>query len=114
MGGVPRSRRARAVVPPYPPADRLRELRLTPSLPSGRALLIGFALLGGVALTYLVARESSLFALRTFEINGAPPRVAAHVQPALQPVGGRSLPALAAGRRSRGVLERAERAAVSL
>src|SRR5262249_34589425 len=97
MGGVPRSRRERAAVLPYPPADRLRELRLPPSLPSGRALLIGFALLGGVALTYLVARESSLFALRTFEINGAPPRVAAHVEQALQPARGRSFLAVYQG-----------------
>jgi cell division protein FtsQ len=98
---------------PFPPGDRLRALRLTPSLPSGRALLIGFALLGGAALTYLGARESSLFALRTFEINGAPPRVAAHVQQALQPVRGRSLLALNQGEIEQRLLQLPDVAAVS-
>ena len=94
MAAVPRSRRARAAVLPFPGSDQLRGFRLTPSLPSGRALLLGFALLGGAALCYFGARESSIFALRTFQINGAPPRVAAHVQQALQPLRGRSLLAL--------------------
>ena len=95
MAAVLRSRRARAAVLPFPGPDRLRVLR--PSLPSGRALLLGFALLGGAALAYVGARETSLFAVRTFQITGAPPRVAAHVEQALERYRGSSLLALNQG-----------------
>jgi cell division septal protein FtsQ len=94
---VPRSRRARAAVLPFPGSNRLRGFTLMPSLPSGRALLLGFALLGAGALAYLGARETSLFALRTVQITGAPARVAAHVEQALEPLRGRSLLALNQG-----------------
>jgi cell division protein FtsQ len=70
---------------------------LTKALPSGRALLLGFALLAGGAVAYLAARETSLFALRTIRISGAPPRVAAHVRAALAPLEGRSLVGLDQG-----------------
>ena len=80
MAAVPKSRRARAAVLPFPGTTRLRGFSLKPSLPSGRALLLGFALLGAGALAYLGARETSIFALRTVQIDGAPPRVAAHVE----------------------------------
>ena len=93
MAAVPRSAEKRAVLP-FPGRSRLRGFTLTPSLPSGRALLLGFALLGAGALAYLGARETSLFALRTVQITGAPPRVAAHVGQALEPLRGRSLVAL--------------------
>ena len=52
---------------------------------------MGFALLGAGVVAYLGARESSLFALRSIEISGAPPRVAAHVRTALGPLDGKSL-----------------------
>jgi hypothetical protein len=71
------------------------------ALPSGRALLIGFALLAAGALAYVGARETSLFALRSIQISGAPPRVAAHVRTALGPLAGRSLLAV-----NRGEIER--------
>src|SRR5437667_2028467 len=93
MAAVPRSAEKRAVLP-FPGRSRLRGFTLTPGLPSGRALLLGFALLGAGALAYLGARETSLFALRRVQINGAPPRVAAHVEQALAPLRGRSLLAL--------------------
>jgi cell division septal protein FtsQ len=64
---------------------------LTNALPTGRALLVGFALLAAAALAYLSARETSLFALRTIRVSGASPRVAAHVRAALAPLEGRSL-----------------------
>jgi len=97
MAAVPRSRRARAAVLPLPGSGQLRGFTLTQSLPSGRALLLGFALLGAGALAYIGARETSLFALRTVQITGAPPRVAAHVEQALAPLRGRSLLALNGG-----------------
>ena len=93
MAAVPRSAEKRAVLP-FPGSGRLRGLTLRHRLPSGRALLLGFALLGAGALAYLGARETSLFALRTVQITGAPARVAAHVEQALEPLRGRSLLAL--------------------
>ena len=52
-------------------------------LPSGRALLIGLAALSiGLGL-YGLARETSMFAVRTIEIQGAPPSVAAQAHTAL-------------------------------
>jgi len=114
MAAVPRSRRARAAVLPFPGSERIRGFKVTPSLPSGRALLLGFALLGGGALAYLGARESSLFALRTFQITGAPPQVAAHVEKALEPMRGRSLLALNQGEIEQRLMGLSDVAAVSL
>jgi cell division septal protein FtsQ len=96
MGAVPRPGRAQAAVLPQD-AGRVRGLLITRTLPSGRALLLGFTLLAGGALAYVGARESSLFALRSIQISGAPPRVAAHVRAALEPLAGRSLLAVNRG-----------------
>ena len=100
MGAVPRPVRAQAAVLPQK-SGRARGLLLSRALPSGRALLLGFALLAAGALAYVGARETSLFALRSIEISGAPPRVAAHVRTALEPLAGRSLLAV-----NRGEVER--------
>jgi cell division septal protein FtsQ len=75
----------------FPDVGRVRSLTLMRVLPSGRVLLLGFALLGAGVLAYFGARETSLFALRSVQISGAPPRVAAHVEQALGPLRGRSL-----------------------
>jgi cell division protein FtsQ len=63
-------------------------------LPSGRALVLGFTLLAAAATAYLGARETSVFAVRSIEVSGAPPRVAAHVRNALHPLEGSSLLAI--------------------
>ena len=97
MGAVSRSGRGRAAVLPFPRAGQLRDFTLRKALPSGRALLLGFALLGTGVLVYVGARESSVFALQSIEIRGAPPRVAAHVRAALRPLEGGSLLALNRG-----------------
>jgi cell division protein FtsQ len=76
---------------PFPRAPRLPLVRGRDLLPSGRALLVGFALVAATILAYFVARETSMFAVRTIEIDGAPPRVAAHVRAALRPLDGASL-----------------------
>jgi cell division protein FtsQ len=60
-------------------------------LPSARALLVGFGLVALAALLYVVARETPMFAVRRIEVEGAPPRVAAHVRRALAPLRGKSL-----------------------
>jgi cell division septal protein FtsQ len=66
-------------------------------VPSARILLIGFGLVGLAALLYVVARETPMFAVRRIEVEGAPPRVAAHVRRALAPLRGKSLLALGRG-----------------
>ena len=59
--------------------------------PSGRSLLIAFALLVGALLAWFVARESSLFGVREVRVEEAPPLVAAQVRRALRDELGRSL-----------------------
>jgi cell division protein FtsQ len=90
MAAVSRSGRARVAAQPAQRAPS-RRLAFARALPSGRALLLGFALLGAGALAYVGARETSVFALRSVVVTGAPPRVAAHVRAALRPLEGQSL-----------------------
>jgi cell division protein FtsQ len=79
-------------VVPFPAgADRAAFVRL---LPSGRSLLIGFALVAAAAGLYVVARETPMFALQRIEVEGASPAVASHVRAALAPLEGTSLLAL--------------------
>src|SRR3954452_5718075 len=94
MAVVPKPGRARAASLPLPGLRRLSDFSPGNLLPSGRVLLVGFALLAAGALAYFGARESSLFALRSIQVSGAPLRVAAHVRAALRPLDGRSLLAL--------------------
>jgi cell division septal protein FtsQ len=63
-------------------------------LPSGRSLLVGFAIVLGAAGLYLLARSTPMFAVGQIEVEGAPPAVAAHVRSALAPLKGGSLLAL--------------------
>lgn len=65
--------------------------KLANALPSGRVLALAFGLLAAGLVAYLGARETSVFAVRSIRIEGAPPRVAAHVRAALGPLEGRSL-----------------------
>jgi cell division protein FtsQ len=71
-----------------PALERAPVLRV---LPSGRSLLIGFAVVLGAIGLYLLARATPMFALNTIEVEGAPPSVAAHVRAALAPLEGKSL-----------------------
>ena len=66
-------------------------------LPTGRSVLLGLALALAAIALYLVARETSLFALRTIAVSGAPPQLAARVRAALEPLAGSSLVAFDAG-----------------
>lgn len=91
MAAVSKSARARATVLAFPRAPSLANLGLGRLLPSGRALLVGFGLLACGALAYVAARQTSIFALHSIEVTGAPPRVAAHVRSALRPLQGRNL-----------------------
>jgi cell division septal protein FtsQ len=60
-------------------------------LPSGRSLVVGFALLAGGILAYVIARHTSVFALRAVEVSGAPPVVERQVRTAFDELRGRSL-----------------------
>jgi cell division protein FtsQ len=73
-------------------------------VPSGRSLLVGLAVVSVAFGLYGVARETSLFAVRSIVIEGAPPAVAADVRTALRSYEGRSLVGVDAG----GVQQRAE------
>lgn len=88
MGGVAATRTR-------PPA-RVAPVRadLARLIPSGRSLLVCFAIIGFAAGAYAVARETPVFAVRTVEVEGAPPDVAADVRVALAADRGKSLLAL--------------------
>ncbi len=64
------------------------------ALPSGRSLLVGFAIVLGAVGLYVLARETPMFAVQKIEVVGAPAPVAVHVRAALAPVEGTSLLAL--------------------
>jgi cell division protein FtsQ len=61
---------------------------------SARTLVIAAAVGVGVAVVYLAARATPLFAVRTVEVAGASPAVEAEIRAALDPVVGTSLVAL--------------------
>ena len=63
-------------------------------LPSGRSLLLGFAIVAGAAGLYALARATPMFAVQQIDVEGASPAVAAHVRTALAPIEGTSLLAL--------------------
>jgi hypothetical protein len=87
-------------VPREPPGGEAvvalrRRARAKPILvPSGKAIAIALGLAVLCVLVYLVARESSAFAVRTIRVEGASPQLARRVEAALQPVEGTSLLAL--------------------
>ncbi len=66
-------------------------------LPSWRVLAIGFGTIAAAALAYLAARETPMFALRSVEVSGAPPALAARVENTLEQFDGTSLLALHLG-----------------
>ena len=76
---------------------RRRPSALLRLLPSGRALLVATALVLIAAGLYGLARGTSMFAVRTVEVQGASPALAAQVRAALRPVEGTNLLALKAG-----------------
>jgi len=67
-------------------AGRLRRLA-----PSARSLLVGLAIAAFAGGAYAAARETSVFAVRSVDVTGAPPAVAAQVSRALAPLLGSSL-----------------------
>ena len=77
-----------AVLPPPAASRRIDLARL---LPSGRATVITLVVVALAAGVYLVARESSVFAVDTIDVRGAPPSIAGQVRAALADFKGGSL-----------------------
>jgi cell division protein FtsQ len=73
------------------PQPAPRFARIAGWLPSGRSLAIGFGLVAAAAGAYVIARETSIFAVRRIEVVGAPPALAARIRSALEPLEGESL-----------------------
>ncbi len=67
-------------------------------LPSWRLLALGFGTVAVAGLAYFAARETPMFALRSVEVSGASPGIAARVEAALGQFEGTSLLALHFGR----------------
>lgn len=85
---------SRTAVLPLPSGPVPFALPLARILPSGRSLLVGFALIGLVVGAYLAARETSTFAVEEIEVTGARPAVVERVEAALAPIDGTSLVSL--------------------
>ncbi|MEP6976574.1 MAG: FtsQ-type POTRA domain-containing protein [Thermoleophilia bacterium] len=64
---------------------------MTRLAPSGRSLIVGFALIVAAAGLYVGARMTSVFAVRTVEVRGAGPADTARIRHALAPLVGKSL-----------------------
>jgi cell division protein FtsQ len=60
-------------------------------VPTRRSLAIGLGIVGFALFSYLIARETPLFAINEIEVQGASPRVAGQVRGALAPVVGKPL-----------------------
>jgi cell division protein FtsQ len=69
-----------------PPAARRLDL-----LPSGRSIAIGIGIVTFALLALLVARDTSVFAVRTIEVRGPDAKLDHRVEAALEPLRGRSL-----------------------
>ena len=83
--GEPRSTaRATSVVVPFPAARLGGAAELGRVLPSARSLLTAFALLVVAIGGYFVMRDTAVFAVRTIDVEGAPPGVAVQVRRALR------------------------------
>lgn len=85
------SARTEAAVAVLPRAAPQRRIDVTRLLPSGRATVITLVVVALAAGVYLLARESSMFAVGTIDVRGAPPSVAGQVRAALAEFKGDSL-----------------------
>jgi cell division protein FtsQ len=86
--------RARAAAAPAPPPGLALPRTLVRFAPSGRSILVGFALLALGLLAYAGARQTSVFAVTRIELAGAPGSVGGQVRRAVGGFHGVSLVAL--------------------
>jgi cell division protein FtsQ len=82
---------SRTAVLALPSRSTVPELPFARLLPSGRALLVGFAVVAAVVGAYLAARGTSMFAVQQIEVAGARPAVVQRVDAKLKPLEGTSL-----------------------
>lgn len=87
----PQRARTESVVVPFPRTASGDRLELGRLVPSSRSLVIAFAVLGGILLAVLAARETPLFGIRTIEVTGADAQVQRQVRRALDGRSGDSL-----------------------
>ena len=87
----PTSRTAALALPSRPAPLALPLSRI---LPSGRSLIVGFAIVALAVGSYAAARGTSMFAVDEIEVTGARPSVLARVEAALTPIQGTSLVSL--------------------
>lgn len=90
-GQQPRARSEAAALPGARRAGAPRRIVRRELAPSLRSIATGLALLALAGGAYAYARETSVFAIRTIDVVGAPADVDAQVQHALEPVLGSSL-----------------------
>ncbi len=94
-GGVPSRSgtrtRSTSAVAPIPRAPSGRRVELHRFIPSGRSLAVALLITLGAIGTWVGARETGVFAVRTIDVAGAPAPVAAEVRRALAPTVGTSL-----------------------
>jgi len=83
--------RAASVVVPFPRPRVAGGIAVDRILPSGRSLLTAFALVVVAIAGYFVARNTSVFAVTSIDVVGAPPAVALQVRRALRDDLGTSL-----------------------
>ena len=76
------------------PLPRRRAPALSRVVPSGRSLAIAALVVASSAGVYAIARETTMFALRRVEVEGAPPAVASEVRAAVARFSGTNLLAL--------------------
>jgi cell division protein FtsQ len=90
---VPAARKptSRTAVLPLPSGRVTFAFPLARILPSGRSLLVGFALIGLVVGGYAAARGTSMFAVQEIQVTGARASVVERVDAALAPLDGTSL-----------------------
>jgi cell division protein FtsQ len=69
-----------SVVVPLPRARRRATVDVGSLLPSARTLLTSFAVVAVGLVSYFVARDTGVFALRTIQVEGASPAVARQVR----------------------------------
>jgi len=82
----PRQSHARAAVARLPPAARRLDY-----FPSGRSIAVGVAIVLVALLTYLAARDTSVFAVRMIDVRGSNAKIRRQVEAALEPLRGVSL-----------------------
>ena len=92
-GSRHRPRAASAVVP-FPRAGGGDRLDLVRFVPSGRSLLVGFAIVAAVLGGYWGARVTSVFAVDEVDVQGAPPAVEREVRRLTRDLAGTSLLAI--------------------